>query len=138
VARYEAGVSSPSVSTLERLLQAAGAQLVVGTALRSAPIDRSGTGLRLLRKHRSEIERLARSAGARNVRVFGSVARGDETVESDIDLLVDFPVHELGVLPLVRLRRQLSELLGCEVDVTTEELLRPEILEQAVREAVSV
>lgn len=83
-----------------------------------------------------DIWRLAKGVGAGNVRVFGSVARGDDRPDSDVDLLVDFDVRALGALPLIRLRRELGELLGERVDVATLELLRPEVAECAVSEAV--
>jgi len=62
----------------------------------------------LLRRPRSRVLALARRAGVSNVRLFGSVARGSDDAGSDIDLLVDHDVSR-GVLPLLALRRQLSE-----------------------------
>ena len=74
---------------------------------------------RLLAEKREEILRLAASRGARNVRVFGSVARGEAREDSDIDLLVDI---ELGrsLLDVVGLWLDLQELLGRKVDLLTE------------------
>src|SRR5258708_7056272 len=57
----------------------------------------------LLKEHRAAIRAAAAAVGARNVRVFGSVARGEETAESDVDLLVDFPAEERGLFPLLKL-----------------------------------
>lgn len=74
--------------------------------------------------------------GASNVRVFGSVARGEDQPASDIDLLVDFDVHANGALALIRLRRELSDLLDERVDIATVDLLRPEVAERALAEAV--
>jgi predicted nucleotidyltransferase len=90
--------------------------------------------MRHLRDARGSIERAAHRIGASNVRVFGSVARGQDRPDSDVDLLVDFDTH--GALPLIRLRRELDALLGERVDLTTPELLRPEIAERALAEAV--
>lgn len=69
-----------------------------------------------LRQRRTEIERIAEGHGARNVRVFGSVARGDAVPESDFDLLVDFD-PDRTVLDLSALILDLQAALGCEVDV---------------------
>jgi transcriptional regulator with XRE-family HTH domain len=100
VARYETGVASPTVRTLRRLLRAAGRELELSA--RSPGITSPASPLALaLREHRAEIKAAAERVGARNVRVFGSVARGEDTAESDVDLLVDFPVRERGLLPLL-------------------------------------
>lgn len=69
-----------------------------------------------LRQRRAEIERIAESHGARNVRVFGSVARGDAVPGSDVDFLVEFD-PDRGVLDLSALILDLQDALGCEVDV---------------------
>lgn len=50
-----------------------------------------------MRRHRAEIQAAAEAAGASNVRIFGPVARGEETAASDIDLLVDFPAQHRGL-----------------------------------------
>jgi predicted nucleotidyltransferase/DNA-binding XRE family transcriptional regulator len=134
VARYETGVSSPSVNTLERLVRATGAELEFST--KPAPAsDLSGEMATTLRRFRLEILRLARQAGASNVRVFGSVARGENRVGSDIDLLVDFDISE-GLLPIVVLTQQIRSLINCPIDVAPVDILKPEIARNAVREAV--
>lgn len=80
------------------------------------------------------IETAARH-GARNVRVFGSVARGAATENSDLDLLVDMePGRDL--FDLVALKRKVEEALGREVDVLTENSLSPHLRERVLREAV--
>jgi len=88
----------------------------------------------LLKTRREEILKIAARNGAMNVRVFGSVARGDNRPESDIDFLVNL---ELGrsLLDLARLLRELSTLLDCPVDVVTEAGLNPRIKPQVLREA---
>ncbi len=69
-----------------------------------------------VRRRRTEIERIAERHGARNVRVFGSVARGDAVPGSDVDFLVDFD-PDRSVLDLSALILDLQAALGCEVDV---------------------
>lgn len=88
----------------------------------------------LLPTHREAILELARSYGARNVRVFGSVARGEAGAESDIDLLVEV---EKGttLLDVVALWQDLEELLGRRVDLLTEGGLSPYLREAIVAEA---
>jgi uncharacterized protein len=70
-----------------------------------------------LRTHREEIITLARRNKAFNVRVFGSVARGDARPDSDLDLLVEFET-DASLYDLSALRLALIDLLGCEVDCT--------------------
>ncbi|MBI3321979.1 MAG: nucleotidyltransferase family protein [Candidatus Omnitrophica bacterium] len=90
-----------------------------------------------IRDHRAEILRLAAKYGARNMRVFGSVARGDARPDSDIDVLVDLePGHSL--LDLGGLLIELQELLGCHVDVVTPQGIRPRLRERILREAISL
>ena len=134
VARYETGVASPSVNTFERLVRATGADLKFST--RPAPAsDLSGEMATTLRRFRLEILRLARQAGASNVRIFGSVARGENRVGSDIDLLVDFDVSK-GLLPIVMLTQQIEALINIPVDVAPVDILKPAIARRALSEAV--
>ncbi len=93
----------------------------------------------ILRAHRKQILRLARTHGASDVRVFGSVVRGDDVDNSDIDLLVSFDVHgPQGLLPIDRLRQGIEELIGESVDVVPEALLRPAVVAAARREALAL
>jgi hypothetical protein len=71
------------------------------------------------------------------VRVFGSVARGEDTETSDIDLLVDLD-DGVGVVALAGLRRELSELLGVEVDIVPAATLKPGVRAEVVAEAIGL
>ncbi len=93
--------------------------------------------LPLLRRKRAAILRLARKHGARSVRVFGSVARGDATPDSDIDLLVDMGPGS-GLFQQAALLLDLQELLGRDVDVVTPEGLRERIRDRVLREAIAL
>ena len=140
VNRYERGVALPSLPTLERLVRAAGQFLVVETSSRPGAglvSARSGTGAvaSILRLERARILQVAAEHGARNIRVFGSVARGEEHEASDVDLLVDLASGRT-LLDLVGLRVALADLLGIDVDVTTLDMLKPAVREAASREAV--
>lgn len=88
----------------------------------------------LLRTKRDDILRIAAKYGASNVRVFGSVARGEADSESDIDLLVNMEPGR-SLLDLCGLLIDLEDLLGCKVDVVTEKGLRDRIRERVLKEA---
>jgi len=88
-----------------------------------------------LTAHRAEILRIAARHGARNVRVFGSVARGEADERSDVDFLVEFETGR-SLFDHAALLLDLEQLLECEVDVITERALRPRIRERILREAV--
>ncbi len=91
----------------------------------------------LLREKRAEILRVASRHGAREVRVFGSVARGEADRESDIDFLVELETGR-SLLDLGGLQMELESLLGRRVDVVTERGLKARIRERVLREAVPV
>ncbi len=85
-------------------------------------------------RHRAEILEIAARHGARNVRVFGSVARGDADERSDLDLLVDLDAGR-SLLDLGGLWMELNERMGIRVDVVTERGLRERIRERVLAEA---
>ena len=87
-----------------------------------------------LASRREEIFRIAARHGARNLRVFGSVARGEAGPDSDLDLLVDVEPGR-SLLDLGGLLMELQDLLGCRVDVVTERGLRERIRERVLGEA---
>jgi len=89
----------------------------------------------LLQEKREDILRIASRRGAYNVRVFGSVARGEADAKSDIDLLVDLEPGR-SLFDLGGLLMDLQNLLGHEVDVVTERGLRERIRERVLKEAI--
>ncbi len=91
--------------------------------------------LTLLQSRRNDILSIAARHGARNVRVFGSVARGEARPDSDVDFLVDMEAGR-SLFDLGGLLYDLRLLLGVDVDVVTEKGLRPRIRAQVIREAV--
>lgn len=133
LAAYESGAKSPSVRTLDRIVRASGGSLDV--KLRPAPVAH-GQLLSDLRDHANEIRLAARRRRIRNVRVFGSAARGEETAASDVDLLVEFDAAKHGILPLVGFATDVRAIIGRDVDATTSEMLRDEVRKKALREAV--
>jgi len=88
-----------------------------------------------LRAKREEILRIAAKRGARNVRIFGSAARGEADAESDLDVLVDMEPGR-SLLDMGGLLMDLQELLGRDVDVVTEPSLHWYIRDRILREAV--
>jgi predicted nucleotidyltransferase len=90
---------------------------------------------RLLKNKRQQILRVAERYGARNVRVFGSAARGEADDASDIDFLVELEAGR-SLFDLGGLLMELQELLNCRVDVVTEKSLRSRIRERVLREAI--
>jgi uncharacterized protein len=134
IARYEAGAAQPSLPTLERLLAACGARLELRLALETR---RASVSASVVRQRRRELLDLARRYGARNVRVFGSAARGEAGPDSDVDLLVDLEPGRT-LLDLVGLRQDATALLGVDVDVATLDMLREPVRREAERDAVPV
>jgi uncharacterized protein len=97
---------------------------------------RRGLGIDdLLSDKREEILRLAEKHGATNVRVFGSVARGEANADSDVDFLVDWDMARISSWGGVGLNLDLEELLGRPVDVATEEGLHRLIKQNVLSEA---
>jgi predicted nucleotidyltransferase len=89
----------------------------------------------LLEAKREDILHLAKQYGAYNVRVFGSIVRGEADERSDIDLLVDMEAGR-SLLDLGGLLMDLRDLLGWDVDVVTEQGLRRRIKDRVLKEAV--
>ena len=139
IARYEAGTSTPSLATLERILAASGHSLRLevapGGRPRRAPIRSSR--LALLRRSRQRLLDAARRHGARNLRVFGSVARGDETPDSDVDFLVELKPGRT-LIDLIGFEQEAEEILGVGVDAAAPRFLKPRVRQRALREAVPV
>jgi uncharacterized protein len=135
VARYEQGVALPTLPTLRRLLIASGRAPVISS--RPAGGERGariGPHERALARHRSRVIAAGRRHGARNLRVFGSIARGQERRESDVDLLVDLEPGRT-LVDLAGFRHEVANILGVEVDVATEDMLKPRTRERVFAEA---
>ncbi|OLC38818.1 MAG: nucleotidyltransferase [Acidobacteria bacterium 13_1_20CM_2_55_15] len=90
---------------------------------------------RLLKSKREDIITTAQKHGAHNIRVFGSIARGNDRLDSDVDFLVDMEPGR-SLLDMGGLLMELRELLGRNVDVVTERGLKPRIRERVLKEAV--
>ena len=117
IGAYETGRRKPSPAMVHRIIKAA----------RPRPST-------LLREHRAEVLALAAANHASDVRVFGSIARGEDTPDSDIDLLVRFE-NGASLFDLVRFAEKLEAMLGVHVDVLSDNGLEDrhqEIRDQAL------
>jgi uncharacterized protein len=93
--------------------------------------------LDVIRAKRDEILRILDRYGATNPRVVGSVARGDDDSESDLDLMLDIP-EQLSLLDVIGLERELSNLLHTPVQVCEENGLSPKVARTMLAEAISL
>lgn len=132
IARYETGQMAPSVATLGRLLAALGLRLEFS----ASPVFPGPRGI-LLMRHLAQVRALCSRHGARDARVFGSVARGEDHVDSDLDLLVELEPGRT-LLDLEQLQVDLIDLLGIDVDVCTEALLAPPVLRRIRPEVIAI
>ena len=139
VSEYEAGKRQPSVPTLARLISATGHELTLGLdrtdpEVRGLPDTPLG---RRLRQHRRALLAAVASAGASNLRVFGSVARGEDGPDSDVDLLVDLP-EDTSLFVVLALEGSLERILKVKVDLAPVTSLRPRVRAEALADAVAV
>ena len=113
VTRIERGEINPTVQMLDRLLAASGNRLAVAVHP-VRPLQTLGD----LRAYRTEILDVVSAFGGSNVRVFGSVARGEATGDSDVDLLIDVPAGT-GLFTVEEITDALERLLPWKVDLLT-------------------
>ena len=139
ISAYESDQREHGLKALRRLVEASGYRLsldLIEIPGRQLGLPDTPLGRRLRRCRRAVVQTAARR-GARNVRVFGSVARGEDGQDSDIDLLVDLDVG-VGLVGLAGLTRELRDLLGVHVDVVPASSLKPAIRGQAFAEAIAL
>lgn len=136
ISAYESGTRQPSMPTLTRIIEAAGAELDIHLQYSDAPWP-GGTLARRVRVHRTEILGALRRRGLSNPRLFGSVARGEERPGSDVDLLVDVPAG-VGLLTLARCQADLEALLGAPVDLVPADDLKAGAADRVLADAVAL
>lgn len=132
VSAYERGRREPSFEALVNLVQAAGFDLevsLVPSASRTSGFV--GPVGRRLQRRRSQARELLADRGYRNVAVFGSVARGDDRPDSDIDLLVDLP-KGVGLIELNRMALDLEGLIGAPVDLVPRDGMKARVADDIV------
>jgi predicted nucleotidyltransferase len=91
----------------------------------------------IVQNKREDILRIAAQYGASNIRVFGSVARGEAGPESDIDVLIHLESGR-SLLDIVAIKQDLEELLGRKVDVLTESSISPYLRDHILRDAIEL
>jgi uncharacterized protein len=90
-----------------------------------------------IRQHQQKIQELAQQFGIKNLRIFGSVAKGEDTENSDLDLLVEAsPTTTL--FDILGLQIELEELLNIKVDVVTDNSLPPKFKDEVLRYAIAI
>jgi hypothetical protein len=90
----------------------------------------------LLQEKRKDIIEIASKHGAFNLRIFGSVARGEETSDSDIDFLIDYNLDKISPWFPGGLLADLEDLLGCKIDIVSEKGLHDFIQQRILKEAI--
>lgn len=90
--------------------------------------------LEILAEHKEELKQ----HGVKSIALFGSVARGEDSAKSDVDILVEFDQvrNKIGLFAFVRLRRRLEEMLGIRVDLVTPKALKRQLKAQILEEAI--
>lgn len=138
ISDYERGKREPGADTYTQLLEILGYKLELRARRRAkAPTLPDSKLARLVLRHRKEIIALARQHGARNVRVFGSVATGKTKKRSDIDFLVDLDPG-VGLLKMISLELKLKDLLGVKVDLGPARLVKPNLRDEVFSHAVAL
>ena len=90
--------------------------------------------VKMLREHEPELRML----GAAHVSLFGSVLRGEQRADSDVDLFIEYDDPRFSLIELARLQEEIGKLLPSKVDVMTRDSLHPLIREEIIRSAVRV
>lgn len=93
--------------------------------------------LELLRKNREKIYKIAKEHGVSNIRVFGSVARGEETKKSDVDLLAKVST-KTSLMTLVRLEKSLEKETGKKVQVISDKAINKHLKKQILSEITTL
>ena len=138
ISAYESGQRQPSIWQLPRAVRAAGCDLTVSLRRPPARLRRlSGPVGRRVRRHRKDLVAAAAAHGVRNLRVFGSVARGEDHPGSDVDLLADFPPG-LSLFGLGRLEADLEGILGTRVDLIPAADLKPGVRERVESDLIAL
>ena len=138
ISAYESGHRQPSIPALAALIDAAGYDLALSLRPRPGRLLRlSGPVGRRVRRHRNDLIAAAAAHGIHNLRLFGSVARGEDRPDSDVDLLADLPPG-LSLFGLGRAEADLEAILGTRVDLTPAADLKPGVRARVERDLVAL
>lgn len=135
---YESGRRQPSIPALARLVEAAGFELTLDARQQPGRLHRlSGPIGQRVRRHRHDLIAAAAAHGIHHLRVFGSVARGEDRLDSDLDLLADLPPG-LSLFGLGRAEADLEAILGTRVELIPAADLKPGVRERAAHDQVEL
>jgi uncharacterized protein len=138
ISAYESGHRQPALPTLAALVEAAGYELVADVRRQPRRLSRlSGPVGQRVRRRRQDLIDAAAAHGVTNLRVFGSVARGADRPDSDLDLLADLPPG-MGLLDLGRVQADLEAIVGSRVDLVPAGDLKPGVRARARRDLVAL
>ena len=136
ISAYESGHRQPALRTLAALIQAADHELVIDVRQQPRRLSRlSGPVGQRVRRRRQDLIAAAAAYGVTNLRVFGSVARGTDRPDSDLDLLADLP-PDMGLFDLGRVQAELEAIVGSQVDLVPASDLKPGVRARADRDLV--
>ena len=136
ISAYESGHRQPALGTLAALIEAAGYELVINVRRQPRRLSKlSGPIGQRVRRRRRDLIAAAAAHGVTNLRVFGSVARGTDRPDSDLDLLADLP-PDMGLLGLGRVQAELEAIVGSQVDLVPAGDLKPGVRARAGRDLV--
>jgi uncharacterized protein len=138
ISAYESGHRQPAVPTLAALVDAAGYELVMDLRPQPEPLSKlSGPVGRRVRRYRHDLVATAAAHGVQNLRVFGSVARGQDRPDSDLDLLADLP-PDLSLFGLARAQAELEAIIGTPVDLIPARDLKPGVRARVEHELIAL
>lgn len=138
ISAYESGHRQPALPTLAALIEAAGYELAISIRRPTRRLSKlSGPVGRRVRRKRRELVAAAAEHGVTNLRVFGSVARGQDRPDSDLDVLADLP-SGMGLLGLGRVQAELEAIVGAPVDLVPAANLKPDVRQRASRDLIAL
>ena len=139
ISAYERGRREPGAETFLMLIEAAGLDFIIRVPITNYqhPTLPDSAQTRALVKHRQQILDLVAQYHASNVRIFGSVARGEARPDSDIDILVDFGANT-GLFSIVALQESLSKLLHFPIDLGDPKSLKQHVQPSVAKDQLSL
>jgi uncharacterized protein len=138
ISAYESGHRQPALTTLAALVEASGFDLDVRLRRQPSPLHRlTGPVGQRVRRHRRELTSAAAACGIKHLQVFGSVARGEDRPDSDVDLLADIPAG-LGLVPLGSVTAEFERILAARVDLVPAGALKPDVAARIAADLVAL
>lgn len=137
ISAYESDSRQPGLTTLARLVEAAGYDLELRVVERRRLRTLSGPVGRRVRRSRKRLLRIAAAHGLTGLRVFGSVARGEDRPDSDLDLLADLPAG-MSLFQIGRATEALETAFGSPIDLVPADSLKPDVARRISSDLVAL